>query len=315
MNLSVPKSPLTSKSNTVNLRKLSAKKVCEEWSKVFGINVSDQLTKIETIYHWKCLETNFEWYTPAEAAGDGLLYQQLQKFPWYYMSDKWEFHAALDYIQPSEKVLEVGIGGGSFLQLARQKGIDIEGIEINPEAIKNARDLGFSIYPLSIDDFLNQYPHQKYDAICSFQVVEHIPEPILFLSKLIDTLKPGGKLILSVPNAEVLRKLDPYYENLLDQPPHHMSHWSKRVFCYLPKALPLEVIDLVEEPLQSYHVEWFVIGYFRALLKTKLRVPSLACRLIANYVTLSPINLLLKLGTRRLLPGHTLLAVLTKKAP
>ncbi|WNC22415.1 class I SAM-dependent methyltransferase [Thermosynechococcus sp. GLH187] len=276
--------------------------------------MSNQLTRIETIYHWKCPETDFEWYTPAEAAGDGSLYQQLQKFPWYYMSDKWEFHAALDYIQPSSKVLEVGIGGAGFLQLARRNGVDIEGMEINPEAIQNAQKLGFIIYPVSIDEFLNQYPDQKYDAICAFQVIEHIPDPISFLTKLINILQPNGKLILSVPNSEVLRKIDPSYENLLDQPPHHMSHWCKSVFNYLPNILPLEVTNLLEEPLQSYHVEGFVVGYCRSFLKTKLRLPNLGCRLLANYVTLSPISLLLKLGISKMLPGHTLLAVLTKKA-
>lgn len=312
MNSLKSESPLTHNFNTVNLRKLSTTQISNQWSKVFHIRLSDEFNEIETIFHWKCLDTGFEWYTPAEAAGDGSLYQQLQKFPWYYMSDKWEFHAALDYIQASDKVLEVGIGGAGFLQLARQKGVEIEGMEINPEAIKNAQRLGFRVYPLSIDEFLNQYPDQKYDAICAFQVIEHISDPISFLSKLTNLLKPSGKLILSVPNSEILRKVDPSYENLLDQPPHHMSHWCKSVFNYLPNIFPLKVTELLEEPLQSYHVDGFVIGYCRGLLKAKLGVPNVGCRLLANYVTLSPINLLLKLGIRKMLPGHTLLAVLTK---
>ncbi|WNC86867.1 class I SAM-dependent methyltransferase [Thermosynechococcus sp. QKsg1] len=314
MSLVHPKSPLTNQENTVCLRSISTEKIYQRWYDIFGIKLFDKFLSIKEIMHWKCLDTGFEWYTPAEGAGDGSLYQQLQKFPWYYMSDKWEFHAALDYIQPSSKVLEVGIGGAGFLQLARRKGVDIEGMEINPEAIQNAQKLGFIIYPVSIDEFLNQYPDQKYDAICAFQVVEHIPDPISFLTKLINILRPNGKLILSVPNSEVLRKIDPSYENLLDQPPHHMSHWCKSVFNYLPNILPLEVTNLLEEPLQSYHVEGFVVGYCRNFLKTKLRLPNLGCRLLANYVTLSPISLLLKLGISKMLPGHTLLAVLTKKA-
>lgn len=311
MNLPESKSPLTQNFNTIIHRKIPTTEICSRWSKVFHINLSNEFSQIETIFHWKCLETGFEWYTPAEAAGDGSLYQQLQKFPCYYMSDKWEFYAALDYIQESERVLEVGIAG--FLQLARKKGVEVEGMEINPEAIQNAQRLGFRVYALSIDQFLSQHPDQKYDAICAFQVIEHVPDPILFIGKLVNILKPSGKLILSVPNSEILRKVDPNYENLLDQPPHHMSHWCKTVFKYLPKIFPLKVTDLREEPLQSYHVEWFVIGYCRRLLKTKLGIPNIGCRLLANYLTLSPINLLLKLGIRKLLPGHTLLAVLTKE--
>ena len=313
MNLLKPSSPLTGNFNAINLRKISAIQISNQWNKAFHIRLSNEFNQIETIFHWKCLETGFEWYTPAEAAGNGSLYQQLQRFPWYYMHDKWEYHTALDYIQASEKVLEVGIGGAGFLQLAQKKGAEIEGMEINPEAIQNAQRLGFRVYPFSIDEFLKQYPNQKYDAICAFQVIEHVPDPILFLRKLINILKLGGKLILSVPNSEVLRRVDPHYENLLDQPPHHMSHWSKSVFNYLPSILPLEVTALLEEPLQNYHVEWFVSGYCRGVLQTKLRLPNLVCRLLANRLTLSPINFLLKMGIRKIFPGHTLLAIFTRR--
>lgn len=168
MSLLKVRSPLTYNFNTINLRKIPTTQISNQWNKAFHITLSNEFNEIKTIFHWKCLETGFEWYTPAEAAGDCSLYQQLQRFPWYYMTDKWEFHGALDYIEALEKVLEVGIGGAGFLQLAQRKGVEIEGLEVNPEAIQNAQRLGFRVYPFSIDEFLNQYPNRKYDAICAF---------------------------------------------------------------------------------------------------------------------------------------------------
>lgn len=312
MNLLTPESPLTHSSNTVCVREISTEHIFNKWQSTFDIDLSSDFISIKTIFHWQCLDTGFEWYTPAEAAGDGSLYQQLQKFPWYYISDKWEFHAALDHIKPHAKVLEVGSGGAGFLQLARQKGIHIEGMEINPEAIQKARKLGFTIYPLLIDDFLKEYPEQKYDAVCAFQVLEHLPEPIKFLQSILELLQPKGKLILSVPNRDVLRHIDPNYEALLDQPPHHMSHWTKTVFNYLPNILPVTVKHLITEPLQTYHVDWFTQAYSRNWLMHNLKMNRFMTKLIANRYTLSPVTLFLKLGLRKIFNGQTLLVILER---
>ncbi|MCS7029577.1 MAG: class I SAM-dependent methyltransferase [Bacteroidia bacterium] len=312
MTLLTPKSPITKKSNTICVREISTEQIGNKWHNTFGIDLSCDFISIKKIFHWRCLDTGFEWYTPSEAAGDGSLYQKLQKFPFYYMADKWEFHAALNHIKPQAKVLEVGIGGAGFLLLSKEKGIDIEGMEINPEAIQNAQKLGLTIYPLLIDDFIKQYPAQKYDAVCTFQVLEHLPEPIKFLESALELLRSKGKLILSVPNRGVLRHIDPNYENLLDQPPHHMSHWTKTVFNYLPNILPVTVKYLMTEPLQPYHVDWFTVAYSRNWLMHNLNMNKSTARLVANRYTLSPVSLLLRLGLRKIFYGHTLLVILEK---
>lgn len=81
MSLLKAKSPLTYNFNTINLRKISTTQISNQWNKKFHITLSNEFNEIKTIFHWKCLETGFEWYTPAEVAGDGSLYQQLQRFP------------------------------------------------------------------------------------------------------------------------------------------------------------------------------------------------------------------------------------------
>ena len=58
----------------------------------------------------------FAFYTPSELAGSASLYEQLQKFDWYYMPEKWEFRQALSWIQAEHgvrRLLEVG-GRGFF---------------------------------------------------------------------------------------------------------------------------------------------------------------------------------------------------------
>jgi hypothetical protein len=123
-------------------------------------------------------------------------------------------------------------------------------------------------------------------------------------------LKPRGKLVVSVPNAAVLRVIDPQGKGLLDQPPHHMSKWSAGVFRSLEAYLPLQLVEIRREPLQPYHVGWCVQSVsdrIRASLGPRLG------RLVVNRFSLRAAYWILRSPVRQLVPGHTLLAVFRKK--
>ena len=115
--------------------------------------------------------------------GEAPLYEQLQEFDWYYMPDKWEFRQALAWIQAlpfSQSLLEVGVGKGFFLQQARQAGLVPTGVELNPKAAASARALGFEVLMDPLDVIKQQLGESNWDVICSFQVLEHLPNPLDF---------------------------------------------------------------------------------------------------------------------------------------
>ena len=121
---------------------------------------------------------------------------------------------------------------------------------------------------------------------------------------MIRLLKPGGRLLLSVPNASVMRIIDPHNRFLLNQPPHHMGHWDEDVFRSLEDLLPLNLISVHREPLASYHVEWMIISY----LKSKFYFFKKAfLKFIVNRYTTLPFQLIMKAGFRNFFPGHTIL--------
>jgi len=98
----------------------------------------------------------------------------------------------------NKKILEIGFGNGYFLNFANEQGSMIEGIEIVPELVKRANNMGFKSYN-SIEDI---HKNNKYDLIVMFDVLEHIPqeEVVSFLNLLNEHLFDGGSIILRTPN-------------------------------------------------------------------------------------------------------------------
>lgn len=287
---------------------LDAGEIAGEWHQKMDINVGDQFIHLGKICYWECQETGLRFYSPGEAAGGGSLYSQLEKYDWYYMADKWEFSEALGMLAETSTLLEVGVGEGHFLQAAKQKGHDCYGVELNVQAAARVRGLGFEVFEQTLSD-LTIRCQKRFDVICSFQVLEHVPSPFDFLEGMIDLLNPGGRLIISVPNAAVMKNIDPHNQDLLNQPPHHMSHWDERVFRSLIKLLPVEVKTVRREPLARYHVAWMVNGFLRNKISFAGRNLS---RLIINRYTTLPLQLALQAGLKDFFPGHTLLVELER---
>lgn len=285
------------------LASLEPNVIADQWLQKMGIELGDNFREIGPIQYCECRETGLRFYVPAIAAAGGDLYEQLAKHKTYYMADKWEFREVLRNLAEPSTLLEVGVGDGHFLQAAHQKGHNCHALELNAKAASRVRSLGFEVYEQSLADFARNY-QKRFDVICSFQVLEHVPRPLEFLESMIALLNPGGCLILSVPNAAVMRNIDPANQDLFNQPPHHMTHWDDDVFRSLPKLLPIKVKSIRREPLAPYHIAWVIMGYLRNKISIAGRHPS---RLFINRYTTLPLQLALRGGIRHFFPGHTLL--------
>ncbi len=303
------KSILNKKEDAVLLKKLDPKQIAEKWKKTFAIDVGKKFKNLQTINYWHCKKTGFSWFDPKEAAGDRNLYEQLEKYEWYYINDKWEFNKALDLIHKKSEILEVGSGEGYFLKAAQERNHSVEGIELNSKSAERIRLQGFKIHELSLNN-LKKKINKYYDVICSYQVLEHVSDPLEFIKDIMNLLTPGGKIIFSVPNGEVMRKIDNGNDTLLNQPPHHMGHWDKKVFLSLEKILPLKVKSIHYEPLADYHAEWIINGYLR---KKFYFLGKTFTRILFNRYSTLPLQWFVKIGLKKYIPGHTILVELEKK--
>ena len=106
-----------------------------------------------------------------------------------------------DVLDPVEKVLDVGAGSGEFAFLMTELGKDVIGIEPNAGYAAYCReDLGLDIRTAHLDPGL--FEPGQFDLIRLNHVLEHLNDPVKYLSMMAAWLAPGGTLYVEVPNIE-----------------------------------------------------------------------------------------------------------------
>jgi 2-polyprenyl-3-methyl-5-hydroxy-6-metoxy-1,4-benzoquinol methylase len=173
--------------------------------------------------------SSYRFYHPYDMwLGIANLYEQLQKYDWYYMPWKWEHETTLMYIENGQSVLEVGCGNGSFLKKINEI-FDLNesiGLELNRKQLICSDNYNI------VNKYVQEYQienQSKYDIVCSYQVLEHISDVFGFIDAKLNCLKIGGKLIISVPNNDSFIQ---YLNSALNMPPHHMGLWNKKSIQY-----------------------------------------------------------------------------------
>lgn len=293
-------SPISGSENIILLDTISSAKLISAWEEEYRIDISSEFQGCKEIKYYQCCDTGLKFFLPLDVYGSEQLYKHLEKFEWYYMAEKWEHSEAVKDLDNSSKVLEVGCGKGAFVQhLCQRLNLDVQGIELNSSAVLSAQASKIPVFKRDVYK-LAQEKTEFFDAVCTFQVLEHVPKPKEFINALISLLKPGGKLIISVPNSQSL--LGASGDNLLDMPPHHMTQWDKTTFQSLQTVFPIEVRRFKEEPLATYHVDWYLKLLVLDFTESKL------IRKLLNKVSRYSIRPFLYrlVYLRSLISGHTL---------
>jgi 2-polyprenyl-3-methyl-5-hydroxy-6-metoxy-1,4-benzoquinol methylase len=175
------------------------------------------------------------------------------------------------------ELLDIGCGTGNFLAAARDAGYRVTGIELDRNAARFARerlDLE-KVFPLTISEFAEQHPEDKFDVVTLFEVLEHQAAPIEFLQKVRACVRPGGVIALSVPNRE--RWLTG--PDVLDYPPNHFLRWNAAAFKKFLSVQGFEVLTLREQPAGVTHTAQMINMALRTgLARSKAGEPSKSFR-------------------------------------
>ena len=95
-------------------------------------------------------------------------------------------------------VMDVGCGGGSFLDLVKGMCRTTIGIEPTPSLRAAVTAKGHRAFPYCHD--VGKEWDEQVDVAVSFSVIEHVPDPAALLREVRRLLKPGGRLVVSTPN-------------------------------------------------------------------------------------------------------------------
>src|SRR5262249_21705675 len=97
-------------------------------------------------------------------------------------------------------VLDVGSNTGEALVALRARGLEVVGLEPNPEAAATARGYGMEIIDRPIEEA--ELPNGRFATVLLSQVLEHVESPHAVLRKVLPSLQEQGVVLVVVPNAE-----------------------------------------------------------------------------------------------------------------
>jgi len=145
-------------------------------------------------------------------------------------------------------LLDVGAGTGDFLNTAKDKGWDIQGVEPN----QNARELARSKNVL-LKESLDEFSGQQFDVITLWHVLEHLPNLKDTIQQIENLLTPGGTLIIAVPNYNSFDAK--HYKSFwaaLDVP-RHLWHFSRNSMSKLFSS-KLKLVKIKPMIFDSFYV-------------------------------------------------------------
>ena len=94
-----------------------------------------------------------------------------------------------------ERVLEVGCGSGHLTKRLAERGVDIVGIDANP----NAREVAGSELVLHMQAEHLQFDDKEFDAVISVHAIEHIPPLDAAIAEMARVLQPQGRALFIYP--------------------------------------------------------------------------------------------------------------------
>lgn len=98
------------------------------------------------------------------------------------------------------RYLDAGCGEGRYLRLMSPVSERVFGVDVSEYALQSCRQHGLDVAQASVTAL--PFPGEQFDAITSMDVIEHLPidDGLAALGEYYRCLRPGGRLIVVVPN-------------------------------------------------------------------------------------------------------------------
>lgn len=132
----------------------------------------------------------------------------------------------MERFRKTGKLLDVGCGIGYFLEEAKKRGWEVYGTEYTDEAVKICLEKGIHMHIGMLDP--ENYELESFDVITSFEVIEHINNPVEELNNFNTLLRKGGLVYCTTPNFNSLLRYRLKAEYNVITYPEHLSYYTPR---------------------------------------------------------------------------------------
>lgn len=138
-----------------------------------------------------------------------------------------------------KSVLEVGCGRGEYLELLRDAGLRIHGIEYSRAAVAACRSAALPVTRAFIERPGQRLNVGPFDVFASFNFMEHWPAPVASLRGIRANLVAGGIGLIEVPNFSMILERGLYSEFIAD----HLSYFTRDSFIHTLHTAGFEVLE------------------------------------------------------------------------
>lgn len=251
--------PITRSPDVTLIQHVPTSLLIDRYRRDLGIDLGRVFGGIDTIGFWESRTTGLKFFSPAVTAPPEI-YAGLRSQGWYDPPDKVEFDIGATFVCPGDRVLDIGCGAGHFAKHVPHA--DYTGFDASPEAAAaGIRTLSGDLWEIA------QTHAEQFDVVTAFQVLEHAADPVAFIRALDALLKPGGTIVIGVPDADSY--LGTLANFVLNAPPHHVTWWNVRSLTALAEIVGLEEVQLHRAPVEAWEARLYWMARIQRLLRPR----------------------------------------------
>jgi SAM-dependent methyltransferase len=189
-----------------------------------------------------------------------------------YWRRQWKIIRSLIDNKVSGRVLDIGCGGGHFLDNAGP-GWEKYGIELSEEARKVAASKGIKAFA-TLEDAI--FPDEFFDVVTMFAVIEHLPNPKEVVKELTKVLKPRGLFVIMTGDVRSLKAKMKGKKWHMYRPPEHLYFFCARSLDFLMDSVGFRKVKILYTDGGITHVPFRPLNMaLRAGLMISERIPVL----------------------------------------
>lgn len=159
------------------------------------------------------------------------------------------------YINPKDKrLLDVGTGKGYLLEVAKEMGFEVYGVELSSYCSRIAAEkFGERIFCGRLED--SKYKDEMFDVITMTDFIEHIPTPHILLKEVYRILKKDGFIFLITPNSSSFtRKV--LGKDWFQYKYEHVIYYNKKSLSHLLKKRGFSILE-AKRNVKRFKVEYY----------------------------------------------------------